>query len=148
MEAQKWFDQRSQDLSEQERKFISASRALRERLAREERERQERELEAAQKLARTEAERADDQARAAARLRWLMVALVAVCLLAVGAALFALAKQHEAWAKRQEAAQQAQIALSRQIACAGPGGTSEESATQPIIGRRVRCQDADGRCLR
>ena len=34
VEAQKWFDQRSQDLSEQERKFISASRALRERLAR------------------------------------------------------------------------------------------------------------------
>src|SRR5271165_3941853 len=31
IEAQKWFDQRSQDLSDQERKFISASRALRER---------------------------------------------------------------------------------------------------------------------
>ena len=35
IEAQKWFDQRSQDLSDQERKFISASRALRERLERE-----------------------------------------------------------------------------------------------------------------
>ena len=34
IEAQKWFDQRSQDLSDQERKFISASRELRERLAR------------------------------------------------------------------------------------------------------------------
>jgi hypothetical protein len=31
IEAQKWFDQRSQDLSDQERKFVSASRALRER---------------------------------------------------------------------------------------------------------------------
>jgi len=31
IEAQKWFDQRSQDLSDQERKFISASRSLRER---------------------------------------------------------------------------------------------------------------------
>src|SRR5208282_3673953 len=31
IEAQKWFDQRSQDLSDQERKFISASRELRER---------------------------------------------------------------------------------------------------------------------
>ena len=51
IEAQKWFDQRSQDLSDQERKFISASREQRERLAREEKERQERELEAARKLA-------------------------------------------------------------------------------------------------
>jgi conflict system STAND superfamily ATPase len=32
IEAQKWFDQRSQDLSDQERKFISASREQRERL--------------------------------------------------------------------------------------------------------------------
>jgi WD40 repeat protein len=31
IEAQKWFDQRSQDLSDQERRFISASRVLRER---------------------------------------------------------------------------------------------------------------------
>jgi hypothetical protein len=34
IEAQKWFDQRSQDLSDQERKFISASREERERLKR------------------------------------------------------------------------------------------------------------------
>ena len=37
IEAQKWFDQRSQDLSDQERKFISTSREQRERLARERR---------------------------------------------------------------------------------------------------------------
>src|SRR5258708_33846329 len=78
IEAQKWFDQRSQDLSDQERKFISASRALRERLAREGMERQERELEAAQKLARTEATRANDQARAAARSSWLIATMVVV----------------------------------------------------------------------
>src|SRR5271165_464963 len=60
IEAQKWFDRRSQDLSDQERKFISASRELRERLAKEEKERQERELETAQRLARAEALRAED----------------------------------------------------------------------------------------
>jgi WD domain, G-beta repeat len=49
-EAQKWFDQRSQDLSDQERKFISVGRELRERLAQEEKKRQERELEIAQKF--------------------------------------------------------------------------------------------------
>jgi hypothetical protein len=60
VEAEKWFDQRSQDLSDSERKFISASRELRGRLAREERERQERHLQAAQRLARAEAERAKE----------------------------------------------------------------------------------------
>jgi phage terminase small subunit len=58
-EAQKWFDLRSQDLSDRERKFISASRALRERLAREERERQEREIEGARKLAEEQKQRAE-----------------------------------------------------------------------------------------
>src|SRR6202030_14654 len=57
IEAQKWFDQRSQDLSDQERKFISASRALREWLAREERDRQEREIGAARKLAEEQKQR-------------------------------------------------------------------------------------------
>jgi len=64
LEAQKWFDQRSQDLSDQERKFISASRALRERLAREQKERQQRELDTARKLAETERQRAASHTRA------------------------------------------------------------------------------------
>ena len=58
-EAQKWFDQRSQDLSDQERKFISASREERERLAREEKERQEREIASVQKLAEEQKQRAE-----------------------------------------------------------------------------------------
>jgi hypothetical protein len=64
IEAQKWFDQRSQDLSDQERKFISASREERERLAREEKERRERELEAARKLADAQKERAEQAEKA------------------------------------------------------------------------------------
>jgi hypothetical protein len=66
-EAQKWFDQRSRDLSDQERKFISKSREERERFAREEKERQKRELEAARKLADAQKERAE-QAEKAQRL--------------------------------------------------------------------------------
>jgi WD40 repeat protein len=103
IEAQKWFDQRSQDLSDQEREFISASCALRERLTLEERQRQEHELQAAQKLARTEAERADHQAKAAARLRGFVVAMVVLCLLTIMAAFFAQLQ-------RQEAVRQAQMA--------------------------------------
>jgi WD40 repeat protein len=67
IEAQKWFDERSQDLSGQERKFISASREERERLAREEKQRHGRELEAARKLADAQKERAE-QAEKARRL--------------------------------------------------------------------------------
>jgi hypothetical protein len=67
IEAQKWFDQRSQDLSDQERKFISASREEKERLAREDKERQERQLEAARTPADAQKERAE-QAEKAQRL--------------------------------------------------------------------------------
>jgi WD40 repeat protein/type II secretory pathway predicted ATPase ExeA len=108
IEAQKWFDQRTQDFSDQERKFISASRELRERLAREEIERQERELEAIQKLARTESERADDQTRAAARLRWLATIMVAIFCVAVIAAIFG-------FYSAMESHRSAQQALSRQL---------------------------------
>ena len=64
IEAQKWLDQRSEDLSDQERKFISASRQEKERLTREEKERQERELEAARKLADAQKERAEQAEKA------------------------------------------------------------------------------------
>jgi hypothetical protein len=117
VEAQKWFDQRSQDLSDQERKFISASREDREQLTREEKERQERELEAVQRLARTEAERAKQAERAqrleeeraqeaekrakeqkevASRLRRLAWVLAAVALVAVGGAIFGFWQKNEA----------------------------------------------------
>ena len=89
IEAQKWFDQRSQDLSDQERKFISASREERERLAREEKERQARELEAAKNLARMEAK----AAQSLRRLSWI---LTVVALLAIGALIFGVWQQQEA----------------------------------------------------
>jgi energy-coupling factor transporter ATP-binding protein EcfA2 len=76
VEAQKWFDQRSEDLSGQERKLISASRALQERLARENKEREERELDAVRRLANEQKQRAElserhekEQKEAAQKLR-------------------------------------------------------------------------------
>src|SRR5271165_1849439 len=60
VEAQKWFDQRIQDLSEKELKFITASRELREWLEQEARERQEKELETARKLEKAQRERAEE----------------------------------------------------------------------------------------
>ena len=81
-EAQKWFDQRSQDLSDQERGFIATSRALREHLARDERERQERELESAHKLAETERQRAELESKGRRRQRYLNIALLGLLLVA------------------------------------------------------------------
>jgi hypothetical protein len=116
-EAQKWFDQRSHDLSDQERKFISASREERERIAREEKERQERELETVQKLAHAETARAaaaewatqaeearalaaekgrQEQAVAAKSLRRLAWMLAIVALVAGGAAIFGLWQKNNA----------------------------------------------------
>jgi hypothetical protein len=68
-EAQKWFDRRSQDLSEQERAFIATGRAVRDRLARDERERQEREVESVRKLAQIERRRSELESRELQRVR-------------------------------------------------------------------------------
>jgi hypothetical protein len=95
IEAQKWFDQRSQDLSDRERNFISASRELRERLTRQEKERQEREIEVARSLAQEQRLRAEEAAkrreeeRKSGKLRERLIrVLAAVALLAVGGTIF------------------------------------------------------------
>jgi tetratricopeptide (TPR) repeat protein len=76
IEAQKWFDQRNADLSNQERAFVATSRALRERLEREELEEQQKEL---------------AQARALAQERWHTASkLRRLALVAAGAAVAAL----------------------------------------------------------
>src|SRR6516164_3198441 len=67
IEAPKWFDRRTQDLSDQERKFISASREERERLAREEKEEAEERAKAQREYANKLRRRAE-QAEKAHRL--------------------------------------------------------------------------------
>jgi WD40 repeat protein len=98
-------------LGETETQFLDTSAAARDRHRQEEQERQQRELAQAQALAAEQKKRGDDQAKAAARLRRFTYAMVGVSLLAVAAAVFA-------WAKQQEAAQHARIALSRELAAA------------------------------
>ena len=97
IEAQGWFDQRSQDLSDEERKFISESQKDKERLAREEKKRQERELEAARKLAEEQQHRAElseqrekEQKEAAEKLRQASSKLRRRAIAALGAAAAAM----------------------------------------------------------
>ena len=118
-EAQKWFDQRSQDLSDQERKFISASRALRERLAREERERQERDIEAARRLAEEQKRRAElseerekEQKEAARKQRRLAIA-AAVILLATSVFMWRAAQDQARIVTIQRAAAKDQATSAR-----------------------------------
>ena len=147
VEAQKWFDQRSQDLWDQERKFISTSREERDRLARDEKERQEREIEAAQRLARVEAERAEqaekarqleeehareaekrakeqkDSANKLRRRAFLAAgtAIVALILLAVSVLMWRAAQKEARIANAQTVAAESarSIATSRQLAAQG-----------------------------
>jgi hypothetical protein len=73
--------------------------------------------------------RADDQAKAAARLRRFIWAMVVVSLLAVVAAVFA-------WTRQREAAQQARIALSRELAAAA---THSPDAELQVRVEQLRC---------
>jgi hypothetical protein len=140
-EAQKWFDQRTQDLCEEEQKFITISRQERDRRAREAIERHEHDIEAARKLAEALRDRAEEaekrvleekrraeisekreneQKEAARKLRQLALAAAG----AATAAVLLLATSGFMWRKSQlaadetakqakEAAKQAQIAIDQ-----------------------------------
>jgi WD40 repeat protein len=83
------------DLNELETEFIQASQA--EVQAEYEREiGRQRELARTQALAEAERQRAEDQTRAASRLRWVLVALAIVSLLALAAAIVAATQLHRA----------------------------------------------------
>jgi WD40 repeat protein len=120
IEAQKWFDKRSQDLSEEERSFINASRALRERLDGEEKERQKKQLEDAEK-------RAKEQKEAASKLRRLAWVLAAVALAAVGGAIFGFWQRNEAEIRKQDA-EVAKAEAKRQEAIAKENANEEKTS--------------------
>lgn len=126
-------------LTTDERAFLQASVAERDRQQAEEESRRQRELETAQKLAATERARAEEQSRAAGKLRqravYLTGALIIAGLLAVAAIIFgqqasqnAEAAQAEANTRataqavaelqQKEAERQARIATARELAAA------------------------------
>jgi WD40 repeat protein len=116
VEAQKWLDQRSEDLSEQERRLIFLSREMQELLAQEEKERQKRELEAAHALAEEQKRRAElsearerEQQEAARKLRGRAISAA----VAAAAAVILLATSVFMWTGAQE---QARIAEIRRLA--------------------------------
>ena len=121
-EAQKWFDLRTQDLSDPERKFISASRDEKERLEREEEERQKLERETARKLLEEQKQRAElseqrekEQKEAAEKLGQAASKLRRRAIGAAGAAaaaLILLALSALMWRAAQISAETAQHALT------------------------------------
>ncbi len=137
VQAEEWAETRSDDLNELERTFLEASQATVEAAEQEKETVRQRELSQAMALAKSERRRAEIQARAGKRLRWLVVGLMGILLLAVGVAIFAgrqqqearrqaeiaethqqgaIAAQATAEAERNRAEGQAQLALSRQLA--------------------------------
>jgi hypothetical protein len=102
-EAERWLEERRDDLNLEEREFIEAGAAV--QLLREEEEReQQRELKLAeQRRFEAEQQKAVIQARAARRFRGLALVLAAVALLAAGAAVYAV-KRGRVAASRELAA--------------------------------------------
>src|SRR5206468_3511974 len=103
MRARGDFDTLFGGLSETETQFLDVSAALRDRRRQEEQERQQRELAQAQALAAEQKKRADDQAKAAARQRWLTMAMALVSLVAVMAGVFSWVQSRKANTNEQKA---------------------------------------------
>jgi WD40 repeat protein len=136
-QAVEWTKVRSGDLNELEQTFLETSQAAAEAAEQEKETARQRELSQAMALAESERRRAEAQTRAGRRLRWLAAGLMGMLLLAIGAAFFARGQQQEARrqaqlaeenrteaiaaqttaeAERMRAEEQAQLALSRQLA--------------------------------
>ncbi len=123
-EAEEWAAIHTGDLNPQEREFLDASLALRDREAAEREAARQRELETAQKLTaeaearrKAETQRADDQARSAQNLRrrnqWLAAALAVALLAGILAIWFGLqSSQNEAVAKAAQIQAQEQKATA------------------------------------
>jgi WD40 repeat protein len=102
-------------LTHDERMFLEASLAERQKHEAEEAARQRRELEAARKLAETEKRRAEEQTRAAGRLRQRALLLAGALLVAVGLAFAAVWLAQRARTERNNAEYQRQVAFTREL---------------------------------
>ncbi|MCB0116934.1 MAG: hypothetical protein KDD84_22700, partial [Caldilineaceae bacterium] len=114
-EAERWMQERGEELSAPLRNFIQAGIDYRQRRLAEQEERQRRELENAQALAQAESQRAESEARSSQRLRWLTAGLGVALALALVAALFAIQSRRDVVTERNRAKEDARIALSRQL---------------------------------
>ena len=102
-------------LTHDERTFLDASLAERQKHEAEEAARQRRELEAARKLAETEKRRAEEQTRAAGQLRQRAMLLAGALLVAVGLAFAAVWLAQRARTERNNAEYQRQVAFAREL---------------------------------
>lgn len=113
-----WAGETDLVLSEKEREFLEASLAARRTRRSEEAERQQRELETAQKLIQTERQRAAEQSAAAARLRRRAVLLTGAAILAAVLAVAAFLFAGQAGRNEEAALSNASLAASRELAAA------------------------------
>ena len=110
-----WVAETKLALTHDERTFLEASLAERQKHEAEEAARQRRELEAARKLAETEKRRAEEQTRAAGRLRQRAVYLTGALLVAVVLAFAAVWLAQRARTERSNAEYQRQVAFAREL---------------------------------
>jgi len=113
-----WAGETDLALSKDERDFLEASLAARRARQSEEAERQQRELETAQKLAQTERRRAAEQSAAASRLRRRAVLLTGAAVLAAILAMVAFLFAGQARRNEEAALTNSRLAASRELAAA------------------------------
>ncbi|MDM8518432.1 adenylate/guanylate cyclase domain-containing protein [Anaerolineales bacterium HSG6] len=101
VEAEEWFNQRQDELSQQEHEFIQTSLQQRDAELSDLELQRHRELEQAQALARSQQHRAEIQARSTYRLRWMVAGLGVVILMALSAAWWAYGESNRAQAEAQ-----------------------------------------------
>ena len=110
-----WAAETKLALTQDERAFLDASLAERQKHEAEEAARRRHELETARKLAETEKRRAEEQTRAAGRLRQRAVYLAGALLVAVVLAFAAVWLARRAKAERNNAEYQRQVAFAREL---------------------------------
>lgn len=120
-------------LTAQERRFLAASIAARDRRLSEEQARQQRELETARQLAEIERKRAEEQTRTAQRLRQRALFLVGALVMAALLAVIAVVNGNRAVQNAGEARDNLALAVSREaeaVANANAAATQETLANE------------------
>ena len=105
-----------------------AQAELRARLAQDEKERQQRELDTARKLVETQRERAEAQSKAQRRQRFFIIALGVLLFIAAFVAVFAA----QQWISAREVASRADVSLARELKQAGDGARALARLAQAL----------------
>ncbi len=124
-------------LTQEEHSFLNASITERDQRNEEERTRQKRELESAQKLAETERQRAEEQSRSAQQLRKRAVYLTGAFVIALVMAVAAIFFGRQSNQNARQADQNAQVAMNAQGTAVANADAAQQAEAEAIRQQRL-----------